>query len=108
MKQVSRRSLLRLSVRPSQTTAAKRASFSCSKTTGGSQSRCSCLAETEPETSPSVPEVIMVMRPPVEGFPWLGLNMPSKISDNEVGKWIAGLPLNGRKVKLGSCKPTGR
>ena len=42
----------------------------------------------------------VIMRPPVEGcpsFPWLGLNMPSKISNSEVGKWVASLPLSAHK-----------
>ena len=39
----------------------------------------------------------MILHPPVEGSPWLGLNMPSKISDTEVSKWVSNLNLNAQK-----------
>ena len=45
--------------------------------------------------SPPVPEVIL--HPPVEGSPWLGLNIPSKVSDTEVSKWVSNLNLNAQK-----------
>ena len=44
----------------------------------------------EHRASPPVPEVIL--NPPVEGSPWLGLNMPSKVSNTEVSKWVSNLP----------------
>ena len=54
-------------------------------------------SDARPEHRPAAPVPEVILRPPVEGSPWLGLNMPSKISDTEVSKWVSNLNLNAQK-----------
>ena len=54
-------------------------------------------SDTRPDQRPVAPVPEVILHPPVEGSPWLGLNMPSKISDTEVSKWVSNLNLNAQK-----------